>query len=669
MTGVQTCALPICKYGNKMIDYRFFSDKNVFSFKQLAIRDAGNDWNNLHFRDALIHTSCLKTTNLDVQAYRPAVVYINGKYWGVYNIREKINEHYIAGNYGLNPDSIDLLEYDGQVMTGSNNDFIEMATFIKVNDMNDPASYETVENWLDFDNFIDYFVVETYSNNGDWLQNNVRYWREQKQGAKWRYILWDLDFGFTSGWWPFTASGLDTNLNKWWEAHSMIMNNLLQNTTFRNKFINRYADLINTLFTPANYTRILNSFMDSIDAEMPRQFETWGQGLIFPLWGNPGEGSYNNWMTDNYYQMLIFINNRPATARNQIEQRFGLNKQVSVTLDVYPPGAGTIKLNTIVPDSLPWAGIYFDGVPVTMTAIPNPGFQFSFWQSPIFIQNPDTNAMITLNVDTNDAFTAYFFGTPDTNRITFNEINYSSSSTLDAGDWVELYNYGTVDVDISGWLFKDSNDANVFTIPDNTILKKDEYLVLCRDTNKFIAAFPGVNNVLGSFSFGLSSNGENLRLFDESGNLYLSMAYAGSPPWPLSPNGMGPTLELIDPNNNLSNPYNWFEGCFGGSPGVSFSLCQTGVEEEYSTDDILLHNYPNPFEEHTTIRFTIQQDDLVKIRVIDIYGREVAELMERELKAGMHEVKFTANDLASGIYYYQLTTSTITATGVMQLIN
>ncbi|MBI4932171.1 MAG: CotH kinase family protein [Bacteroidetes bacterium] len=655
-------------YGKSKFDYQFFPDKEITEFNQIILRNAGNDWNGLHFRDAVIHKLCNKKTDLDVQGYQPCLVFINGEYWGVYNIREKINKDYIAENHGVNPDSIDLLQYNGLVMDGNVFDFYQFATFVLNNNLDDTANYSVVKSWLDIDNFIDYFVVETYSENGDWLTNNVRFWREQKNGAKWRHILWDLDF-FGTSWWSFTASSLDSNLNKPFSFQSILFNKLVQNIEFRNQFINRNADLLNTIFTPDYLKNYVAAVHDSLDPEMKRHFARWGFGVNEPAYGLGGQGNYNDWKYFNLSQLNTFINYRPTTARNQIQNTASLKKQVPVTFNVYPPGAGSIELNTIELDSFPWAGIYFDSVPITFKAVPNPGYQFAFWQSTILIPNPNFNQSIKINVDTSDVFTAYFFGSPDTNRIVLSEINYKSSTALDAGDWVELYNYGTVDIDISGWKFKDSVVANSFFIPQNTILAKNNYLVLCQDTAKFKAAYPNVNNYVGPFNFGLSSGGDYLRLFDKNENLFLSMTYSNTSPWPTGSNGTGKTLELLDENGSMNNPFNWFSGCVGGSPGVAFFPCPLSVDEEGIADNGLnLSNFPNPYNNSTTITFTLKESGLVRLIVVDAYGKQVFTLLNEQISSGTHNIPFNPGAVSSGIYFYQVSTAKLSETKIMQLI-
>ncbi len=615
-------------YGQSRINYQLFSNKDIFEFKQFILRNSGTDWNNIHFVDAVIHAVALKNTNVDGQARSPAAVYLNGKYWGVYNMREKINEHFIANNHGVDPDSIDLLEYGGLVMVGTNDNFYQMLDFIINNDLTDSANYEVIKGWLDIDNFIDYFSCEIYSANWDWLANNVRYWREQKAGAKWRYILWDLD----NGWGSYNANLLQETLNKaTWEVHAYIFANLLQNTEFRFYYINRFADLLNAVFTEEEFGGLVKQFRDTMDGEMPNHFGKWGFPFFKYEWGSPGHGSYVGWKNSSIPGLLDFIKMRPTVARQNVQGVFGLKQQMPVTLNVFPKGAGKILINTITIDSFPWAGIYFDSVPITITAIPNPGYEFSFWQSNIKFPSPDTNISITLNPDTNDVFTAYFFGAPDTPRVTISEINYHSFDGADGGDWIELHNYGNGRMDISGWMLKDGNDQNRYIIPENTFIEENGYLVLCGDLNKFQNKYPGVSNRIGSFSFGLSSFGEPLRLYDEHGVLYLTATYSSLAPWPQEPNGKGWTLELLDPEADMGHYSNWFAGCENGSPGQQFVPCDTvtQISERWPDDfDGVAAVYPNPVNDYFVVEINpkeLQQAEFTFL-LTEVTGREILRL-------------------------------------------
>jgi hypothetical protein len=170
--------------------------------------------------------------------------------------------------------------------------------------------------------------------------------------------------------------------------------------------VDRYADLINTIFHPYNMRKRAMRFHDEMLPEMGRHFALWGgTSPMAPFIGS--DVTVSDWEAQ-IDSLFDFTDNRPFYARNHIEYDFGLVKQVNVTLDVSPAGAGKIRISTIIPDSLPWTGVYFDGVPVTMTAIANPGYKFRQWQSPVLVQNPVTTSAMTLNISADDAFTAYF---------------------------------------------------------------------------------------------------------------------------------------------------------------------------------------------------------------------------------------------------------------------
>ena len=103
-----------------------------------------------------------------------------------------------------------------------------------------------------------------------------------------------------------------------------------------------------------------------------------------------------------------------------------------------------------------------------------------------------------------------------------NEINYNSSDNFNPGDWVELFNSGELDLDMSGWIFKDDNDDHVFNIPEPTILNSNSYLIIARDPDLFNASFPNTEQVIGPFDFGLGGGGDEIRIFDYDGILKAS---------------------------------------------------------------------------------------------------------------------------------------------------
>ena len=156
--------------------------------------------------------------------------------------------------------------------------------------------------------------------------------------------------------------------------------------------------------------------------------------------------------------------------------------------------------------------------------------------------------------------------------IVINEINYNSSESFDPEDWIEIYNNTSETVDIGLWLLKDEEDDHTFTVPSNTLLLPDEYLVFCKDTLSFISSFPDVVKFIGNMDFGLGGGGDVLRLFDQNGSLVDIVEYEDQDPWPVSADGGGPTLELKNPNLDNSISENWSASENFGTPGEMNSV-------------------------------------------------------------------------------------------------
>lgn len=401
-------------YGTSKIKYPLIPEKNfISSYESFTLRNGGSDGYGTRFRDAFMQR-VMKGINADINGYEPAIVFLNGEYWGEYEIREKQDEEYIESNFGVPKDKVDLLAHSGnlKVKAGSDTSFYTMHDFISTANSQSSTYYANAAKLLNIENFTDYFIAQTYYSNRDWIRdsggiNNIKLWHSQLPGGKWRYVFWDLDQG--SGW-----KNQDVNRNSLTHAinpptpnpHSDILRNLLGNTQFHNYFINRYADLINTIYQHDNLKTIAFAMRDSIDPAMPRHEVKWP------------DDDYDKWY-NSVDDMIDWLKLRKSVVRQHIETEFNLNEQVDVTLDVFPVGAGKIKISTIIPENLPWTGVYFDGVPVTINAIPNPGYTFQYWASNSVLANPDSNQSITLNIKTDAEFTAYFL----TSTVTVPELN------------------------------------------------------------------------------------------------------------------------------------------------------------------------------------------------------------------------------------------------------
>jgi len=551
------------KYGLSKIQYEMQPDKKwIDKWDNFLLHTSGNDRGYAHMRDPVMER-LMKGTYSDYTAYTPCILFINGVQWGIYYTKENDDDNFISLNYGYKKDEIDLIKEsylfpDLEVKNGDDVAFRNMHAFAMSSNPATTAFYTAMDSMMDLRNMVDYFAAECYYPNDDWMgasNNNLKIWRPRKEGGRFRYILYDLDFGlgmYGTASDDILAIALNPSPHNY---NSDIFQKLVQNPKYRNYFINRYADLMNTTWLPSNVLSVINGYKDSMRYDMHFQFDKWGNGDTTTWKGN----------IDN---MINFSNARPAFARNQVQSDFNLNGQVTLTLQASPVGAGRIKISTITPLTFPWSGIYFNGNPVTVTAIPNPGYTFDHWQSGNTFQN-DTDKSSTKNFTTSDVITAYFTGSPIAAQIAISEINYNSDSLGNAGDWVELHNLTNVTLDLSGWKLRDEKDNHEFVFPTTTEISPQGYLVIAEDLEKFFSQHPSVTNVIGETGFNFSDGGDKVRLFKYDDSLFTSVEYSDQAPWPVEADGNGYTLEYGNgyPNDGGS----WFPGCIGGSPGAVYS--------------------------------------------------------------------------------------------------
>lgn len=402
-------------FGVAWIKYdRLFPNKTVEKVKSFNVRNAGIDWNTAHLRDGFINLSAMGL-HMDVMDFQPCVLMLNGDYFGVYGLRERQDEHYLAQNNNVRDDQVDLLRFEGDILHGSNEAFFDMVAFIDSADLSVQSTFNYVSaNLVDPINVADYFITETFYANIDWIgasgSNNIKFWRTHTPATPWRYVLWDTDLGtdFVD---PFQDSydHLGEILTYTNSNHIKVLSGLLANAEYHKYFINRYADLVNTHYHSNNTVPLLDAIQAEMYPEMERHFGMWGQAPI-TIFGIIDIGRASNvpeWLNE-VNVVRDFLYDRPPFALNYVESNFGLNGQVDVTLNVQPEGAGIIKINSIIPDSLPWTGVYFDGNPVTITAVANPGYSFSHWDSDFTLTQPNDTISIERNVTVNDEFTAYF---------------------------------------------------------------------------------------------------------------------------------------------------------------------------------------------------------------------------------------------------------------------
>ena len=400
-------------YGIPALEYPIFPDQDYSSYKRIILRNSGNDYHYTLFRDALIQET-VKHMNFETHACRPSVVFINGEYWGIHNIRERYDKHYFFRVFGIDHDSLDYLTDRYTVKEGDDRHYRETLRYIEDNGLQESEHYEYIQTRIDTENFIDYQIANIYSDNTDWPGNNVDYFRKRTTSfqpdascghdGRWRWVAYDMDFGFGLYWAPpdhntlefATRAGGTGWPNPDWST--FLLRSFLTNDDFRNEFISRFADLLNTAFLPERINLLINRYKNVLEPSFPEHIVRWKTPSSMHSWNQ------------HINLMRNFAEVRGAHQWNHLMQYFGLADTVSVTVDVSDPGHGHIRINTIdilpstpgVSESAyPWTGRYFGGVPVRIEAVAREGYRFSHWEgpensgSPVLWTDPSDAGMVT----------------------------------------------------------------------------------------------------------------------------------------------------------------------------------------------------------------------------------------------------------------------------------
>lgn len=408
-------------YAVKHTIFPEFTDRD--RFQRLILKAAANDNYSFedggaHIRDAFVHTLSQKADlELDERTNEPCILYVNGEYWGVYEIREKVDDHdYTDYYYDQDRYDIDFIKTWGNTWEeyGSWDDWYELVAFITNNDMADDDNYAYVESQLNVLSLIDYIVVHSHNVSSDWLNWNTGWWRGRNPegGAlKWRYILWDEDATF-GHYINYSSIPDDTPLADPcnpefipdfvdFEGHIELFTDLSANEQFFQLYINRYADLTNTYLGCEYMIALLDSMIARIEPEMPRQIARWNNG------------SMAGWQ-ENVDNLRNFILTRCTIISEGIVDCYddeGITGPFQVDITVEPEGSGKVRANTIVGLTYPWAATYFGGIDIELEALPEPGHEFVFWEVAGNTFAPDQFAQaIQLSLEADAQIIAYFTG-------------------------------------------------------------------------------------------------------------------------------------------------------------------------------------------------------------------------------------------------------------------
>lgn len=433
----------ICRdeYGyNYALLHRFFGVSTRSEFQRVIFKAAANDnypfecpaagnpnaWGDptlydaAHIRDAYVETVAQKAgMHLDVRSWAPMIMYVNGQYWGVYDLREKVDDKDFCGYYdNAKSDSLQFLKNWGGITIayGGNQaqtDWNNLHNYIVSNNMAVQANYNVADAQLNIKSLVDYFLINSYSVTSDWLNWNSEWWRGTNVNCskrKWRYCLWDEDATFHH---YINYTGIPNNnvnaspcdpqtLNPSppdYGGNIDIWNALMANPGFQQYYILRYYDLINTGLSCQRMTQILDSMITVITPEMQGQVARWG-------------GSVAAWQ-QNVQDLRNFILQRCDSIAHQFNNCYNVTGPYTIKVNVDPPGSGTVDFSTNHLTSFVWSGLYPGNVTVGISENPNPGYCFDHWEFKNHTPLPSTTSQsVTVQLITTDSIVAHFIPTP-----------------------------------------------------------------------------------------------------------------------------------------------------------------------------------------------------------------------------------------------------------------
>jgi hypothetical protein len=349
--------------------YAFFPQKNIPEFKSLLLRNSGDDWKQTMFRDTLMHALVHKRMDMDIQAWAPAIVFLNGTYWGIYNMREKLDPWYVTNNHGVAPENMDMIKCYTDIKAGSDDAYKALISFIRSHDLTDIQHYTTFENQIDINEFINYQLSQIFYDNCDWPDNNIAWWREHKDDAKWRWILYDTDEGF-----QLLGKNKSCSRNtlrvatKGNNGNAVLFNALLRNEQFKNRFLQIFAAHMNTTFRSERVVNFINRLHDVIRPEMPRHINRWGAIASMDEWEN------------NVDELRRFARERSAHVYKHLMNKFHLDGTVELILDVNDPNKGHVRMDTVDIPTKTSSGTYFKNVPMDLHAVAASDHHFVRWE-------------------------------------------------------------------------------------------------------------------------------------------------------------------------------------------------------------------------------------------------------------------------------------------------
>jgi hypothetical protein len=440
-------------------------------YKRLQLRSSGSEWplTCTHIRDDASQI-LFKDLHVKISNYRPCILYINGEYWGLHGLREFNDKYSLHNTYGFDSDSVTIIEdtQNGRIQLAEGkqyyaSEYRTLEEFIRKSDLKDSVAWEYVSSCIDIDNVIDHWIARCFLNNTN-SEHNLVYWKlgtpyssKLPEGfdGRWRWMLNDFDASFSN------LSNDYTEIQKQFYPENIFLY-FLKNKIFKTKYLNRFADLMNTNLSSNNVNLVLDSIHEVLKPLMQEQIKRWHAPSTFNMWN------------DSIRSMKEFAAKRCDVQRSQLIKYFSINGISEIEL-VCDSIQGNIKINSIkinrntkglinTTSPYPWKGKYFINIPIQLEAHPKSGYRFVKWK-----ETNDESSIITFTPsDSLHTFTALFETVVEPNNEiihywSFNK-NHSNTNVVET-DYSVLQNARISYQGIDGYMdFTDNLSGSILNI-------------------------------------------------------------------------------------------------------------------------------------------------------------------------------------------------------------
>lgn len=381
------------EYQDGRLKYPLFDTRpDKKKFKAFNLRNNGNRFVSDYIEDPMA-VSLLEGTHVDYQRSRQVVVFYNGNYYGIHDMREKLNEHFVETNYGIDSKGVDVVKHTNKGISasgGSSDGYVQMLTFASTNDLSIDENYAQLKTMLDIASYTEYMAAEIYFHNGDWPNNNLRVWHSANQ--PWKFMAFDIDHGFD--WmWNVSGFGQSTNMFTWIRKggngsctssqdplcfHNLYVN-LIRNEDFRRTFINRAAVLYSQFVNSGKVEAAVNKMVASMNvSDITRDMNRFPREK---LWYTNSCGTGFEYTGSC---LKSWARSRDASVIREFQNEFDLGGLVQASINA--SGYGSVLLDDIALPSKSYTGNFFNEHPLKLTANPESGV-FAGWEDGS-IQNP-----------------------------------------------------------------------------------------------------------------------------------------------------------------------------------------------------------------------------------------------------------------------------------------